>query len=125
MTTWTSGELDRIGDADELQIAPQRPDGTLRRPLPIWVVRLGDDLYVRSVNGRGAAWFLAALASGEGHIEADGIGKDVTFVETGPGPDDEIDAVYRAKYGRYPANYVEAIVDPKARAATLRLLPRD
>jgi hypothetical protein len=23
----------------------------------IWVIRLGDDLYVRSVNGRTAAWF--------------------------------------------------------------------
>jgi len=31
MTTWTSEELDTIGRADELQIAPLRGDGTLRK----------------------------------------------------------------------------------------------
>jgi hypothetical protein len=45
---WTTDELDRIGRAEELQIAPERRDGSLRRPLPIWVVRVGDDLFVRS-----------------------------------------------------------------------------
>jgi len=52
MTTWTSEELNKIGTAEELQIASLRRDGTLRKPVIIWVVRLGDDLYVRSVNGR-------------------------------------------------------------------------
>ena len=44
MTTWTSDELDRIGSADELRIASPRADGTLRPYVPIWVVRVGDDL---------------------------------------------------------------------------------
>ena len=57
MTTWTSDELAKIGAAEELQIAAFRADGTLRKPVTIWVVRLGDDLYVRSVKGRGSAWF--------------------------------------------------------------------
>lgn len=57
MTTWTSNELNKIGTAEELQIASLRRDGTLRKPVIIWVVRLGDDLYVRSVNGRTSAWF--------------------------------------------------------------------
>ena len=57
MSTWTSDELDKIGAAEELQIASLRHDGTLRNLVTIWVVRLGDDLYVRSVNGRTAAWF--------------------------------------------------------------------
>jgi hypothetical protein len=39
MTTWTSDELDNIGNADELQLATQRPDGSLRNPVTIWVVR--------------------------------------------------------------------------------------
>ncbi len=52
MTTWMSEELNKIGNAEELQIASLRHDGTLRKPVTIWVVRLGDDLYVRSVNGR-------------------------------------------------------------------------
>jgi len=57
MTAWTKDELSRIDAADELEIAPLRRDGTLRNPTTIWVVRLGDDLFIRSVNGRTAAWF--------------------------------------------------------------------
>ena len=51
MTTWTSDELNEINTAEELEIASLRPDGTLRNPVTIWVVRHGDDLYVPSVNG--------------------------------------------------------------------------
>ncbi len=51
MTTWTNDELTKIGTAEELQIAARRGDGTLRNPVTIWVVRLGDDLYIRSVKG--------------------------------------------------------------------------
>ncbi len=45
---WTAEELDRIGGAEELEIALQRHDGSSRRPLPIWVVRVGDELFIRS-----------------------------------------------------------------------------
>jgi hypothetical protein len=51
MTTWTSDELDNIGNADELQLTTRRPDGSLRNPVTIWVVRHGDDLYIRSYRG--------------------------------------------------------------------------
>jgi len=57
MTTWTSDELNKIGVAEELRIASLRQDGTLRKPVIIRVVRVGDELYVRSVNGRTSAWF--------------------------------------------------------------------
>jgi len=30
MSKWTADELDKIGAADELEIAAQRPDGSLR-----------------------------------------------------------------------------------------------
>jgi hypothetical protein len=30
MTSWTDDELSRVGNAEELQLASQRPDGTLR-----------------------------------------------------------------------------------------------
>lgn len=48
MTAWASDELDRVAAADELELATRRSDGTLRKPVTIWVVRHGDDLYVRS-----------------------------------------------------------------------------
>jgi hypothetical protein len=55
MGEWTSDELDKIAGAEELELASARRDGTLRKPVTIWVVRHGDDLYVRSVYGRAAA----------------------------------------------------------------------
>jgi hypothetical protein len=123
MSTWTSDELDKIGGAEELEIASVRSNGTQRKPLTIWVVRHGDDLYVRSVNGRTSFWFRGAQARHEAHIEAGGVGKDVLLVETDD-LSDEIDAAYRAKYRRYADNIVGSIVTPNARAATLKLVPR-
>ena len=124
MTAWTSEELTRIGAAEELAIAARRRDGTLRTPVPIWVVRHGDDLYVRSVNGRAAAWFRGTQVRHEGHIRAGGIAKDVAFADADHDIDDELDVAYRTKYHRYAASIVDSVVSPQARAATLRLVPR-
>jgi hypothetical protein len=125
MTAWKSGELDTIGTADELEIAPLRRDGTLRNPVTIWVVRLGDDLYVRSYKGRDGSWFRAAQVRHEGRIRAGGVEKDVTFLEeTDPGVNDQIDASYRTKYRRYAARFVNPMVAPEARATTIKLVPR-
>jgi hypothetical protein len=123
MSTWTSDELDRIREAEELEIASVRRDGTLRKPATIWVVRHGDDLYVRSVYGRTSSWFRGAQVRHEGHIQADGVDKDVLLAETDD-MNDEIDAAYRAKYHRYAERIVGSIVSPEARAATLKLVPR-
>jgi len=124
MTTWTNDELDKIGRAEELQIASLRRDGTLRKPVIIWVVRLGDDLYVRCVNGRDGAWFRGAQTRHEGRIQAGGVEKDVTFVEEAdPVINDRIDAAYLTKYSRYP-QYVAPMVTLEVRAATLKLVPR-
>jgi hypothetical protein len=125
MTGWTSNELDKIGTAEELQIASLRSDGSLRKQVIIWVVRIGDDLYVRSVNGRTSAWFRGVQARHEGHIQAGGVDKDVTFVELpDPGVNDQVDAAFRTKYRDYDPQYVDPMVTPVARAATLKLLPR-
>jgi hypothetical protein len=53
---WTSDQLSAIGDAEELQISSRRPDGTLRPYVTIWVVRAGDELYVRSAAGPDNPW---------------------------------------------------------------------
>jgi len=126
MTAWTNDELSKIGAAEELEIASLRSDGTLRKPVTIWVVRVGDDLYVRSVRGRTSAWFRGAQDRHEGRIEAGGIQKDVTFVdvESGSDLDDQIDTAYRAKYRRYAPSIVNSCLTPLARAATLKLVPR-
>jgi hypothetical protein len=122
MTAWTKDELTRVGTAEELQISPRRRDGTLRKPRTIWVVRHGDDLYVRSVNGRTSSWFRGAQVRHEGHIQAGGVDKDVLLVETDD-MNEQIDAAYRTKYRRYSASIIDTIVSPEARAATLKLVP--
>jgi len=124
MTTWTDDELATIGAAEELGIAPLRCDGTPRNPVTIWVVRHGDDLYVRSVNGRTAAWFRGTQVRHEGHIQAGGIDKDVTFMDADPDISDQIDAAYRTKYRRYAASIISHIVSATARSATIKLVPR-
>ena len=124
MSTWTDNELYKIANAEELQIASLRQDGTLRKLVIIWCVRLGNDLYVRSVNGRTSDWFRGVQTRHEGHIRAGGVDKDVTFVEE---PDsnvnDQIDAAYAAKYRRY-ASIIPSINSPIARAAAIKLVPR-
>jgi hypothetical protein len=123
MTAWTNDELTKIGTAEELQIASRRRNGTLRNPVTVWVVRHGDDLYVRSVRGRTGAWFRGAQARHEGHISAGGVEKDVTFIEGDDAINDVLDAAYRDKYRRYAANIVGSTVTPQARDATLKLVP--
>lgn len=124
MDTWTNDELDKIGTAEELRIASLRRDGTLREPVIIWVVRLGDDLYVRCVNGREGVWFRGVLTRHEGRIWAGDVGKDVKFVEeTDPDINTKIDEAYLTKYSRYP-QWVAPMVIPKVRAATIKLVPR-
>jgi hypothetical protein len=125
MTTWMSDELKKIGTAEELQIASLRQDGTLRNRVTIWIVRVGDDLYVRSVYGRSSVWFRGTQTRHEGRIQAGGVDKDVTFVEeTEALVNEQIDAAYRTKYRRYAASIVNTTLTPEARAATIKLVPR-
>jgi hypothetical protein len=124
MTTWTSDELSNAGAADELRMQTRRRDGTLRGPVTIWVVHSGDDLYVRSVNGRESAWFRGAQTRHEGHIRVGSIEKDVDLVET-DSLNDELDAAYRSKYRCYSSSSVTHITSPEARAATFKLVPHD
>jgi hypothetical protein len=124
MTSWTNDELDRIGEAEELQITSLQKDGTLRRWTTIWVVRLGNDLYVRSVHGHRGAWYRGVLVLHQGRIRVDGVEKDVTFVEVNDiATLEQIDNAYRTKYRRYP-QYVAPLFEPESRAATIQLIPR-
>jgi hypothetical protein len=126
MAAWTNDELTKIGTAEELELASRRSDGTLRKPVTIWVVRQGDDLYVRSVNGHSAAWFRGTQARHEGCIQAGGVSKDVTFqdVDADASIHDQIDAAYRNKYRRYAASIVGSTLTPQARSATIKLVPQ-
>jgi hypothetical protein len=61
------------------------------------VVRVGDELCVRSVNGRTSCLFRGAQVRHEGRISAGGVEKDVTFSDVDLRLNDAIDAAYRVK----------------------------
>jgi hypothetical protein len=124
MTAWTDEELGRIGEAQELQLTSERPDGTLRPYVTMWVVRVEEQLYVRSAHGADNPWFRRAKASGVGRIRAGGVERDVTFADHAPDVDAGIDAAYHAKYDRYGPEIVGTVVGSRAHAVTIRLVPR-
>jgi hypothetical protein len=124
MTSWTPGELERIGAAEELRLASRRPDGSLRPYVTMWVVRAGEDLYIRSAYGPDNPWYRRAIASGSGRIRAGGTERNVTFAQAIAGVEDDIDVAYHAKYDRYGPRIVGSVTGPGAHRVTVRLLPQ-
>jgi hypothetical protein len=120
--SWTPEELEKVGSADELELASRRPDGSLRPFVTIWVVRAGDEIYVRSAYGYDNPWFQRALRAGRGRIKAGGVERDVTF-EPQPEADAAVDAAFHAKYDRYGRAMVGTVVSPEAVRSTLRVRP--
>ena len=124
MSGWTASELNKIGRAEELEIASRLRDGTLTRPVIVWVVRTGDDIFVRSaVKFSRAAWYRATRETHSGHVSAAGVKKDVTFVDAPREHPDDVDAAYWKKYGKYSKSIVDPCVGPEARATTIKLVP--
>jgi len=123
MSTWTEDDLRRVGGAEELKVASFRRDGTLRPYTTIWVVRSGDDIYVRSAHGPDNGWFRRAKASRRGRIKAGGVERDVAFTDAAPDARSAIDAAYHAKYDRYGPRIVNTVVGDQVIETTFRLVP--
>ncbi len=124
MADWTPDELKSIGAGEELDIAWLGKDGTLGKRVTIWVVGVGDGLYVRAYRGLRSVWYRGTQIQHAGRIWAAGIEKDVAFEPGEPRLNDQIDAAYRAKYRRHEAQYVDPMVSEGARATTIKLIPR-
>ena len=120
---WPAGELIRLGGADEIEISTRRPDGSLRPFVPIWIVAVGDALYVRSYRGTGGAWYQHATQHPVGSIRSGDHRADVTFAPADQTQRKAIDAAYRAKYARYGDTYLPPMLAGQAVDATLRVLP--
>jgi len=120
---WTEDELDRVGSAQELDLSSAGPDGTLGPATTMWVVRVGDDLYVRSAGGPDRPWYRRALAAGAGRIGAGGVARSVTFASVAPDVEPDIDAAYHAKYDSYGPRIVGSVTGEHAHLVTIRLAP--
>jgi hypothetical protein len=123
MATWNTTELATIAAAREVEISSLREDGSLTKPVTIWAVRVGEELYVRSVRGDAGGWFKAAERRHQGRIEAGDTAVDVAYEDAPHHLDEEIDAAYKEKYG-YPSSPVDSITTDAAQATTVRVVPR-
>jgi hypothetical protein len=122
VTAWSDEELRRLGEATELQLASRRDDGPLRAYTTMWVVRVGDHLFVRSAGGPARPWYRHALASGSGRVRAGGVEADVTFEEAADDVQSAIDDAYHAKYDTYGPRIVGSVVGSDVHAVTVRLV---
>ncbi|MBV8630999.1 MAG: DUF2255 family protein [Silvibacterium sp.] len=128
MAGWDKEELRNIAHSDDLHISPFREDGvTYGTPTWIWSVAVGDAIYARGYNGVKSRWYQAAVRQKAGRIRAAGITKEVTFEPVSAASDeqlnDRIDDAYRMKYHSSP--YLSPMISKKARAATVRIMPRE
>ncbi|CAM3442489.1 DUF2255 family protein [Isoptericola cucumis] len=83
-----------------------------------WVVRLGQDLYVRTVPGD--RWSPA----GRARVRLDGAEYPVVLTEVAPELHGPLDDAYRAKYDPYGPAKVDAVLSDPATASTFRLRPQ-
>lgn len=126
MSKWENNELEKIGASEELKLSALKKDGTFFKPVIIWVVRVDDDLYVRSYKGIKGYWYKHIHVNQKGSISAGGITKDVNFIflnKEDKTLNHKIDQEYRLKYQKYGKNYVDPMISSQTRATTIRLVP--
>ena len=124
--SWTPEQLDRIDDSRELEIASLRPDGTLRRWLPIWAVCVGGQVYVRTWYRRTTGWFGHVIATRQARVRVAGLETDVVAEDIADRDTElrlEIDEAYRAKYAPQQGGSVGQMTTQSAAHTTLRLSP--
>jgi hypothetical protein len=122
---WGPGDLQQIETVRELEIAAQRVDGSSMRWTPVWVVRVGEGVYVRTWYPRTTGWFGTAVRSGRARIrlpqfEADVVVEALATVTAGL--DAHVSRAYRTKYGDAAS---ASMVTSEAEATTVRLRPAE
>jgi hypothetical protein len=123
---WSPEQLQRFGASDELEIAVRRTDATLGRWVPIWVVCVGEHVFVRTWHRRLNGWFGDVLRSQRARIRVGDVCADVTVTDVGEDSPDlraGVDNAYLSKYSHYGHTTVERMVSDPAAATTLRLTP--
>jgi hypothetical protein len=119
---WTSDELAQIAEAEELQIAPYK-DGLIGQFTPIWVVRFGGEIYVRSYVAAGSAWYRGTKASGKGRVRLGGTEWDIALVESTEQVRAAVSVAYTSKYINYAESFLPPMLEAPAVASTMQLVP--
>jgi hypothetical protein len=120
---FSEDDLKKIDEADDLHISPFREDGkTYGTPTWIWAVVVNGDLYVRAYHGVHSKWYKSVLSQKGGRIHAAGMMKEVTFELVQGDINNVIDEAYKTKYSS--SSYLSPMISDRARAATVKIIPK-
>jgi hypothetical protein len=122
MTDWQQTTFSEIDDNEELTLVVSR-EGKPTKRVPVWVVTVGDDVYVRSYKGVTSMWFRRVQADQHQALGLSAGDVAVVFenVDRTDPVNEAISAAFTAKYTKY--DYVSAMSEPAAVEATLRIVP--
>lgn len=113
--------IEALDRAREIVIVTPRRDGSLRK-VPIWVVVVEREAYVRSWLGERGAWYRRARTDGRAAIDVKGRTIDVGLEpEQGDKLNERISHAFRLKYGKRSPQSTEEMVTGEAPGTTLRL----
>jgi hypothetical protein len=118
-----AGMLQRFHSDREVGVRARHRDGSTV-DLPIWIVTVAGEPYVRSYRAERGAWYRRARRNGRMTLVVDG---QAVPVVTQPAEGDELNRqvseAFAAKYGS--GGPARTMVSPPVTATTLRLLPAD
>ena len=119
---WKPTTLSEIANQEEIRVSSERTGGGYRRWTPIWIVRVGDEVYVRSGFGANGSWYRHATNS-QAYIKAAGTLYKVGLIRhTDPASVAAVDAAYRQKYSGDPS--LPLLLTDEARSKTSLLSPQ-
>ena len=111
------GTLATLRDSEEVRI---RTTSSKRRGVIIWIVVVGNDVFVRSFHGPSGQWFVAATADGHATLLFDE--RELPVRVTPVTDAHTIKAVSEAVLSKYASSpYSQAMVAPATLPTTLRL----
>jgi hypothetical protein len=114
--------LAELAGAEELVLVISR-EGRAPLRFPVWPVVVEESLYVRSYLGVTTGWYRGVVANPHQAIVLGDRDRDVVFefVSRTEPVNTAIDSAFLAKYSKF--DYRDAMVEPAAVDATLRILP--
>jgi hypothetical protein len=123
---WAADQLRLVSVTKEPEITTRGQDGAQQPWVPIWMVHVGTEIYVRTWHRRDTGWFGHAVAAQRARIRMPGLETDVEIHDVGNTDTAlrySIDDAYRVKYHDHGASSVQSMTTDDATAATLRLVP--
>jgi hypothetical protein len=119
MSSFDAATLATLSTKQEIGIRTTRtPD----KPVTIWVVVIGDEVFIRSFQAAKGRWYQSVAADGLATLDIDGQQIPVRATPADAAAIDRVSAAFLAKY--QPSPYAKEMVRPETLPTTLRLEPR-